>query len=187
MLISPLYVVFQGIHLIGVSEGVRELATSARRLVRFTVLLSAVLAAIVLTWGLVLWLLPGEIGQTVLKDAWEPARGVVIPLALALALEGVSSGAVIGLRVLAAARRSLRVTIVSSTYALVVGLVGVILAGVQGVAWAAVIVSGFNVGLWWWQFRGALADHRRPGTRPRDVEPGILGIPEADVATPHLG
>jgi O-antigen/teichoic acid export membrane protein len=187
LVLSPLYVVFQGLHLIGVSEGVRELATSARRLVRFTVVLSAGLGAIVLAWGLVLWFLPGEIGRTVLKDAWEPARAVIIPLALSLALAGVSSGAVIGLRVLAAARRSLRVTIVSSIYALVLGLAGVILAGVQGAAWAGVIVAGFNVGLYWWQFRRALADHRPSGTPLRDVEQGIRSIPEVDTVTPQPG
>lgn len=175
LLLSPLNVVYQGIYLIGVPEGVRALAMSAGRLVRFTVVLSAGLAGIVLAWGLVLVLLPGELGHTVLRDAWEPARSVVVPLTLSLALGGASSGAVIGLRVLAAAQRSLNMTIIGSIAALIGGVVGVILAGAQGVAWAIVIVSVFTAGLWWWQFRGALADHRRSGPVPRDQD--LISVP----------
>ncbi len=188
LLLSPLNVVYQGIHLIGVPEGVRALTTSAGRLIRFAVGVSTGLAAIILGWGLLLSLLPGEIGQTVLKDAWAPARSVIVPLTLSLALAGVSTGAVIGLRVLAAAQRSLHVTIVGSIGALVGGVVGVILAGAQGVAWATVIASVFNVGLWWWQFRRALADHRRLGAVPGDMAqiPGLSGLP-GDAATPPPG
>lgn len=164
LLLSPLNVIYQGVYLIGVPEGVRALAMSAGRLVRFTVAVSAGLATIVLAWGLVLWLLPNEIGETVLRDAWEPARSVIIPLTLSLALGGASSGAVIGLRVLAAAQRSLKMTVVGSISALVAGVIGVILAGAHGVAWAIVIVSVFSAGLWWWQFRAALADHTNETT-----------------------
>lgn len=175
LLLSPLNVVYQGIYLIGVPEGVRALAMSAGRLVRFTVVLSVGLAGIVLAWGLVLVLLPGELGQAALRDAWEPARSVVVPLTLSLALGGASSGAVIGLRVLAAAQRSLNMTIIGSIAALIAAVVGVSLAGAQGVAWAIVIVSVFTAGLWWWQFRGALADHRRAGPVPRDQD--LISVP----------
>jgi O-antigen/teichoic acid export membrane protein len=189
LLLSPLNVVFQGIHLIGIPEGVRALATSAARLVRFTIVLSGGLAAIVMMWGLVLWLLPHDVGQAILEESWEPARSVLVPLALSLALAGVSTGALIGLRVLAAAHRSLLITILNSIVALVIGIVGVILAGAQGVAWGIVIVSAFNVGLCWWQFREALADHRRSDAVLRDVDrlPGIAGISETDAATAPPG
>jgi hypothetical protein len=186
LLLSPLNVIFQGISLIGVPEGVRALATSTGRFVRFTFALGGGLAAIVLAWGLTLYFLPDEIGQSVLRDAWGPARSVVVPLALAVALAALSTGAIIGLRVLAAAQRSLQVTIISSIDALVAGVIGVIVAGAQGVAWAGVIVSMFNTVLWWWQFREALADHRHRRVTLRDAD-RIPAIPESDVASPPPG
>ena len=161
LLLSPLNFVFQGVHLVGIPEGVRALGHSYRRLVMFTIALSSVLAGVVLAWGVFLFLLPEEIGVAVLQGAWDPARSVVLPIAIGLAFGGVATGATIGLRVLAAAQRSLRMTAFGSVTALVGVVVGVIAGGAQGVAWAIVVVSALNVGLWWWQFRQALADHRR--------------------------
>ena len=182
LLLSPLNFVFQGAHLIGVPEGVRALGHSGGRLVTFTVALSSLLASFVMAWGLVLYFLPDEIGEALLKQAWEPAQSVVLPLTISLALGGVASGATIGLRVLAAAQRSLVVTIIGSTSALTGSIVGVIVGGAQGVAWAIVIVSVLNVGIWWWQFHRALTDHRR--TRP--LGPEDTATPTID-ATPSAG
>lgn len=179
LLLSPLNVLYQGAYLIGVPEGIRALARSTGQLVRFTVMVSVGLAAVVVAWGLIVIVIPDAVGQAVLNDAWEPARSVIVPLVLSLALGGVSSGAVIGLRVLAAAQRSLKMTIFGSIDALISSVIGVIVAGAQGVAWAIVIVSVLNVVLWWWQFRAALADHRRSSDAPLPMDP--ISSPYPDV------
>jgi O-antigen/teichoic acid export membrane protein len=160
ILLSPLNVVFQGVHLIGVPEGVRALGHSPRRLIIFALTLSTLMAVFVLAWGVALVLLPAGLGQALLGQAWAPAQTVVVPLVISLALGGVATGATIGLRALAAAERSLWVTTVGSLSGLAGVVIGVSVGGAAGVAWAIVIVSALNVGIWWWQFERALRDHR---------------------------
>ena len=135
ILLGPMHVVLQAAHLIAVPEGVR---IRMRRPERFRLAiggLSLGLATVVGLWVLVLALLPVEIGQALLGDSWAEAQLVLVPLGLALIAQGVSGGALVGLRVLADAKSSLRARIIDSVSSFVLGVGGALLGGAIGAAW----------------------------------------------------
>jgi len=135
ILLGPMHVVLQAAHLIAVPEGVR---IRMRRPERFRLAiggLSVGLASVVGLWVLVLALLPVEVGQALLGDSWAEAQLVLVPLGLALIAQGVSGGALVGLRVLADAKSSLRARIIDSVSSFVLGVGGALLGGAIGAAW----------------------------------------------------
>jgi len=135
ILLGPMHVVLQAAHLIAVPEGVR---IRMRRPERFRLAiggLSLGLATVVGLWVLVLALLPVGVGQALLGDSWAEAQLVLVPLGLALIAQGVSGGALVGLRVLADAKSSLRARIIDSVSSFVLGVGGALLGGAIGAAW----------------------------------------------------
>jgi len=135
ILLGPMHVVLQAAHLIAVPEGVR---IRLRRPERFRLAiggLSIGLASVIGLWVLVLALLPVNVGQALLGDSWAEAQLVLVPLGLALVAQGVSGGALVGLRVLADAKSSLRARILDSTFSFVLGVGGALLGGAIGAAW----------------------------------------------------
>ncbi len=135
ILLGPMHIVLQASHLIAVPEGVRIRRRSRTRFRLATVGLSGGLALVIFAWVLVISLLPVEIGRALLGDSWEAARGVVFPLGLALVAQGVSSGSLVGLRVLADAKSSLRARIIDAVFSLIFGVAGALLGGAVGAAW----------------------------------------------------
>ena len=80
-------------------------------------------------------MLPFEIGQALLGDSWASARVVLIPLGLSLVFQGLSGGALVGLRVLADARSSLRARLLDAAFGFVFGVGGGLLGGAIGASW----------------------------------------------------
>ena len=159
--LGPLSVFFAGASLAATPEFVRLLRDSPSRLVHGCRWLSLFMSAGVLAWGAVLLLVPRSIGESVLLDNWEPARALLPPLLIALIGWGASFGAWIGLRSLAAARRSLRAKCIDAVFTLVLGLAGAYFAGAQGVAWGYAITGCLRALNAWWQFAKALREHER--------------------------
>jgi O-antigen/teichoic acid export membrane protein len=145
------------------AAAVAELVRLRRRmphvLVSSCLVVGGVLAGAMALAGGATHLLPDSIGRTMLGDSWAPARDVLGVVALDWAAIGFGMGAVVGLRVLAAARRSLRVRVALAPLTVVVPLVGVT-AGARGAAWGYATVSVFAAGVWWQQFRRAEAEVR---------------------------
>jgi hypothetical protein len=122
--------------------------------------ISAFLVIISVGWGVLLFALPANIGHAVLNHQWDSARQVVIPLSCAWGAIGVITGATLGLRALAAPRRSLRLRLPTAALTVTAGAAGAALAGAPGAA------TGFALGMttacpfWWLEFRAAVRDYR---------------------------
>jgi O-antigen/teichoic acid export membrane protein len=159
--LGPLNVLFAGVGLVATAEGVRLLHESPRRLVYGCRWLSCAMATGVLVWGALILLVPRGIGESVLRANWEGARTLVPLLLVALAGYGSSFGALIGLRSLAAASRSLRARCIDGAMTLSFGLLGAYLGGATGVAWGAVATGCLRSANAWWQFSSALHEHER--------------------------
>jgi hypothetical protein len=157
VLLGPLTVLFLGVRLIGVPEGVRLLHRSHRQLHRGMFIVSVVLAVSALMWGGALLLIPSRIGVQILGRSWGPARGIVLPVAIAMAGSGYQTGAVVGMRALAAARRGMRTQLVEGTMTFLGVSVGAVLGGAIGAAYGLALAYLLEAGLWWWQFGRALA------------------------------
>lgn len=161
--LSPLNVLFGGVGLVATAEGVRLLRGSSARLARGCRWLSLVLAVAVLAGGTVVLLVPHALGESLMGANWSTGRPLLAPLLLSQIGFASSFGASIGLRALAAARRSLRAKCIEGALTFVLGVGGAYLAGATGVAWGYAlggILRSLNA---WWQFSRALHEYNRPG------------------------
>ena len=111
ILLGPLRVLTLGVRLVAVPEGVRGLRAGSARTKRAAVILSVAVTTVALAWGAVLLLLPVSVSTALLGQSWTEARGVIVPLTLAMASTAATTGAFVGLRALGAARRSLHVRV----------------------------------------------------------------------------
>jgi hypothetical protein len=167
LLLGPINILGFGALIAGVPEAVRLLAGGSRRLIILSAVVSAALATCALVWGAVIMLIPTHVGVSAIGPVWYTARPLVLPLALGLAALGVVMGAVISLRALAAARRSLRARLLVSPLILALCLIGAALYGAAGVAWALVIGNSFAAIVFWYHLVLATSEHQlvqRPST-----------------------
>ncbi len=114
LLLGPFRVVLVGVATTAVSEGARILHHTPRRLPVFSAAVSLGLAGLAAAWGVVLLLaLPQGLGDLVLGDLWQPAYPLVLPLTISLMASCFRVGAGIGLHALGAARRSMRIGLIT--------------------------------------------------------------------------
>lgn len=151
---GPTSVFFGGIYLALGAEGVRVRADPIK-LRRFMGWSSGALLAAGAAWVLIGVGLPADIGRALFGDTWLSARGVIVPMGLALIGNCVAAGAVIGLRALAAAKASLRGRLLGLPFAVILPLAGSV-GGARGFALGMSGASWIGALIWWRQFRKAL-------------------------------
>ena len=160
LLIGPILVLFIGLQLVAVPQAVRALGHSVERLRRLCLVAGLGMAAVAVAWGAFVSLLPDAVGEALLGENWAAAERLVFVLALGLAASSVSSGALIGLRAFAAASRSLRATVISSTVTTITTIGGAVAFGAIGAAWGILVAHSAAIALWWWEFDRESRLHR---------------------------
>jgi O-antigen/teichoic acid export membrane protein len=155
VVLSPVFVLHQGLGLIAVPEASRILRERPRSFTRRLLQLSALLCAVAGGVGIVALIVPDAVGRAVLGASWDAARPILLPMALAMLLTVGTSGAGIGLMVLGAAPRLARMTIWTKTLGTVLVLVGGLLGGAFGAAWATAAEFVISLTAHWHEFRGA--------------------------------
>lgn len=161
VLMNALHIASFGVLLFGVPEGARLLTRSTGHLLRLCLVVASGLMLLALAWGTFLLVLPDDIGQALMGANWEAATSVLIPATVMAMAAGAQSGAHIGLRALAAARRSLSARIVSSTMVSLGGLLGAAIGGAVTGSWGMAVGMSFGASYWWWQSMAATRDHER--------------------------
>ncbi len=141
LLLAPVQVFFMGINIVSVPEGVRALGHSVNRLDRAAAVMSLGLSAAIVAWAGFVLAIPDDVGTVLLKTSWLPAHALVLPLAIGSLGYMLTAGPSMGLRALAAARRSLRVTLFASIVSLADAVVGALVAGASGAAWGLAAAS----------------------------------------------
>ena len=160
LLLGPFMALLMGLNLVAVPEAARVLRRAPHRLRRFCLMLGGVQAVAALSWGISLLLvLPDSAGEYLLHEVWAPASQLVLPVTIALSATGIVAGAAAGLRALGAARRSVRVQLISSAGYFGGGVLGAILGGVVGASWGSTTAMVCSAGLWWWQLNAGLREH----------------------------
>lgn len=159
VLFGPLQVAIFALATGGIAEGSRLLERLPHRVLPLLAAVSAVLFAVSLTWGGLLLAVPDSLGHDVLGDTWPAARELVVPYAATTGGWAVAVGALLALRIVAAASASLRLALIIACVTFAGGVSGAILWGAAGGAW------GFAVGAWanalgaWWLVRCFRRDH----------------------------
>jgi O-antigen/teichoic acid export membrane protein len=159
-LMGPFLVIFYGVGLVTVPEGVRILHRSPHRLPLFSLLLSCGLALAALAWGgLLLLALPRGLGNLTLGPIWRPTYILVLPQTIAIASMCFSAGAVTGLNALGAARRNLRASVIGSVGYFIAGVIGPITGGALGTMIAGAISGWIGAFIFWRELRGAMREY----------------------------
>jgi O-antigen/teichoic acid export membrane protein len=164
LLMGPFRIIYFGLSLILMPEAARLLRRSPRRLPLFCAVISVTLGLLGLAWGAVLLVaLPRGLGHLVLGNLWLPTYPLVLPATVAVVSGCVTSGALLGLHALGAARRSLRAVIITSVIVIPCALVGAETGGTLGTMRYVAVASWLGTLVSWWHFRQAL---RESGTVP---------------------
>jgi hypothetical protein len=125
-----------------------------------------------------MYLLPDGVGHALLKRSWGPAHRVLLPYTAVMAASGMLTAATVGLRAMAAAKRSMRSRLVTGIVAVSLATAGAIGYGAVGAA------CGLAAGLWlggiqWWQqLHAAVAeeDERRAVARAGPERAATEGV-----------
>ena len=183
VLMNALHIATFGIYLAIVPEAVRLLTRSAAALRRLCLGVAGGLTAITAAWTVVLLLLPDSVGHALLGETWPLARGVIVPMGLVTIGGAIQIGGVVGLRAFAAAGRSLRARIASSSLMFVGGIGGALAGGAVGTAWG--MAGGVLLGslVWWYELEAEIRTAaRRPAAQRGARKSGEIAATEADLA-----
>jgi O-antigen/teichoic acid export membrane protein len=159
-LMGPLNIIFTGVSLITLPEAAKLLRRSPRHLPLFCAAVSTGLILLALVYAAVLLVaLPRGLGQLMLgPSVWPPVYPLVPIATLAVVSSCATTGALLGLHALGAARRSLRAVIFSAVLAVAFSLVGALTGGTVGTMRYMAAASWFGTLLAWWQLRRALLE-----------------------------
>jgi O-antigen/teichoic acid export membrane protein len=166
-LMGPFKIVFYGLGLITIPEAARILLHSPQRLPLFSAALSAGLTVLAMIWGAVLLVaMPRGLGYLMLGSLWRPTYPLVLPATLSIMSLCATTGPLVGLHALGAARRSMRAVIFTSAFIVACALLGAVTEGTLGTMRFAAAASWLGTLVSWWQFRRALQESgtvRLPG------------------------
>jgi hypothetical protein len=168
LILSPITILSQGLALYSVPRQVHACRQPEGDFLRRTFAISLVEMCVAGAWGLAVWSLPATAGRLLLGHAWQDARPMILVLSLAMVGRLMASGPTIGLRALAAARRSLQVGVLTSALTFVGGVGGALLGGGYGVAVGLLVACWLSSPLGWWHLLRALKDRA-----PSDDTPSV--------------
>lgn len=163
-LMGPFTILSLGMSLVTIPEGARLLRRSARHLFIFCILITVGLILAGAAWGAVLLItVPHGLGKWLVGSVWQQLNPLELAQIAFVMASSLSSGASVGLHALGAARRSLRVTLLTSLITAIAAIVGAEAAGAAGTIYGMAVGSGAGSVLVWHQFHKAYAEHNAAG------------------------
>ncbi len=158
---GPFFVIFMGISLVTVPEAARSLRKSTRHLWRYCILVGIGLTAAAVAWGVILEVaLPRGLGALLLHQGkWEAAYSLVPWMVLSMMGATAVAGAMAGLRALGAAKRSMRVNLISTATYVFLGVTGALVHGVYGSVEGTALATWIAAALYWRQLRIGLREY----------------------------
>jgi O-antigen/teichoic acid export membrane protein len=186
LMLGPFFVIFMGVSLVTVPEAARALRKSARRLWRYCILVGTALTVAAFFWGVVLEVaLPRGLGALLLHQGkWESAYGIVPWIVLSMMGATAVAGATAGLRALGAAKRSMRVNLITTAIYVVLGVVGAAVHGTYGSVEGTALATLIGATLYWRQLRLGLREHREL-VKARGAADGIVPAERSLEAMKH--
>jgi O-antigen/teichoic acid export membrane protein len=168
VLMGPLHVLSMGISMQALPAMARQAATAPERIVPTARIVSGTLVLLVALWGVVLVVVPDSWGEGLLGETWAVASPLLVPFTWLYAATAASTGALIGLRALADARRSLATRLIASPVTVLFGVVGALVAGPVGVV-VGLAAAGTLALVAWWIALDRSIHTRRSGPRANEI------------------
>jgi O-antigen/teichoic acid export membrane protein len=163
-LMGPFTIILAGVSLITLPEAAKLMRRSPRHLPIFCAAAGSGLMVLAAIWGAVLLVaLPRGLGPLMLGRLWKPTYPLVLPATLTIMNSCLTSGALLGLHALGAARLSLRYVLRSSILGVIFAVTGAEIGGTLGAMRFIALASVFSTVMSWWQFRYAM---RKSGVVP---------------------
>jgi O-antigen/teichoic acid export membrane protein len=156
--LGPLNIFNMGITSPAIAESVRMARRSPRRMLHAVALLAVFLVVVFVVWGVGMYMLPASVGEKLLKQSWLPAHSVILPYTAVMAASGMLTAATVGLRAMAASKRSMQARLVTGVLSVAGGCVGAATYGAVGAALG--LAAGLWIGgiQWWIQLVGAVRE-----------------------------
>lgn len=151
MLLGPLYVLIVGVRIMAVPEAIAASRISPERMRRKLLWLALVMAFVAVATGTAAALLPPRVGMAILGATWAAARPALVPVALFMAALSAAISATIGLRALAAPKRSLRAQMYAAPLVLAGGVTGAVFGSAAGGGTGMAIGMWLGAAIWWRQ------------------------------------
>lgn len=189
-LYGPMTILLLGMSLVTIPEASRVLRRSPRHLPLFCLLIAGGLSLAGLAWGIILLVaVPRGLGHWLLGPIWRSTYPLLLPQMLFVIGQGIIIGAGTGLHALAAARRSLRMIIVTAVLFIIASAAGAAAGGTAGAVWGAAVSQWIGAVYGWWQLGVAQreAGHQFPLIRPewrRRSSPVLAAVPWPDLRVP---
>lgn len=155
-LLGPLNLIFLSVPLIALPELSRLSIRRPKAVVPVSATIGVGLASLALLGGMAVWAVPDWLGQELLGESLVPARSVLLPVTIFLASTGVNIGAILGLRSMGAANRSVRVRLAMAPILVSAGAIGAVLDGAFGAAVGLAVANWLAAIAWWWQLTGTV-------------------------------
>lgn len=167
LVFGPVVVLLVGAGTVAVPEAARALQRSVQSFEALCRGLSLCLALAAAVWTFIVVAMPDRVGREILGQSWSGAETVLVPLGLSMVAAGLATGAIVGLRSLAAASLALRTRLLASGLAVAGGISGGVLYGAVGAAVGWAICLSASVPLWWFTLARALHQAADPPGSPR--------------------
>jgi O-antigen/teichoic acid export membrane protein len=164
LLYGPLNVLFSGTFAVLVPEGA---GLDAPQLYRLSKRASLGLVALSAAMTLCLLAIPTTLGESILGATWTSAEDLLMAVGVGVAFGAVMAGPIVGMRVLRAARSSMRLRLILLPVALVLPMLGAAWWGALGFAWSIAAATALASVCWWVSFRRVLSGDRIPETSAR--------------------
>jgi O-antigen/teichoic acid export membrane protein len=158
VVLGPLNIFNQGVTSPAITESVRMARKSPRRMLHAVTILAVFLVVVFAIWGVGMYMLPASVGEALLKRSWVPAHSVILPYTAVMAASGMLTAATVGLRAMAASKRSMYARLVTGVLAVAGGTIGAATFGAAGAA--AGLAAGLWIGgiQWWIQLSAAVTE-----------------------------
>lgn len=149
--LAPVTTLYSGVAAYAMAEGARVHRDGALNPRSFAARHSLVLGGVAILVGVALAVVPHAVATRAFGDNWASARAVLLPIVIFVGAAGVSEGPRCTLRILQAAKATLRARSLVALLVLIGASLGAVAYGAEGAAWG--MAGGSLVGalLWWAQ------------------------------------
>ena len=138
-----------GISIVAVPEGARTLARSPERIRRIGIAVSTAASVGTLLWGVIVVLLPSDLGRLLVGVSWDPASPLLLPMAISMAAIAAAIGARSILAALREAGRIAKVRIAGGFIQVGAVAAGAVWDGALGAMRALIVSETLTSTIWW--------------------------------------
>jgi O-antigen/teichoic acid export membrane protein len=170
---SPLNVLFLAVPMMGIPEGARVLKRRPDRFVAAILAGGAVVFVGTAVWCIGVLAMPSSIGERLLGDSWSAASEILPEISIYYFACASAAGALVGLRVLEAARSTFAARAIGGVVALVVGTIWATRTGAAGAAVGLGIGMVVEAVLVLGEFARRVGRARRPGGALAGTSDGV--------------